>query len=160
MTETPTSSSSPSLPTPTEVTGWVGWVWFAGALLLMTGVFQAIEGLAALFKDEVYVVRSRSLVVDVDYTVWGWTHLLIGILLVLVGVAVVLGQRWAQVTAIVLAVLSAIVVFAFVQAYPFWSLLVIALDVLVIYALAAHGREARDARGPEYHEDYEDYESY
>jgi hypothetical protein len=97
------------------------------------------------------VVRPAGLVVNVDYTAWGWTHLLIGILLVLVGVAVVLGQRWAQVTAIGLAVLSAIVVFAFVPANPFWALLVIALDVLVIYALAAHGGEARTARGREYY---------
>jgi hypothetical protein len=127
-------------------TGWVGGVWFAGAILLMVGVFQAIEGLVALLKDELYVVRSDGLVVSADYTAWGWTHLLIGILLVLVGVAVVLGQRWAQVTAMVLGALSAIVVFAFVPAYPLWSLTIIALDVLVIYALAAHGRETRALR--------------
>jgi hypothetical protein len=165
MTDTPTAgSASPretappaepgiasSVPAESAITGWVGWVFFAGAMLLMTGVFQAIDGLVALLKDKLYVVRPNGLVVNVDYAAWGWTHLLIGVLLVLVGFAVMAGQTWAQLAAIVLAVLSAIVNFAFIPAYPAWSLLIITLDVVVIYALAAHGDELRTARGREYY---------
>jgi hypothetical protein len=134
---------------PPAPTGWVGWVFFGGAMLLVVGIFQAIDGLVALFEDELYLVRPNGLVVNVDYTAWGWTHLLIGILLVLVGLAVITGQRWAQIAAIVLAAISAIVNFAFIPAYPVWSLLIIALDVVVIYALAAHGKEVREMREDE-----------
>jgi hypothetical protein len=153
MTETP----PPTTAAPTggrrravpEPTGWVGWVYFAGFMLILTGTFQGIDGLVALFKDELYVTRPSGLVVNVDYTAWGWTHLIFGILLVLVGLAVLAGQTWARVIAIILAVLSAIVNFAFIQAYPVWSILIITLDVLVIYALAAHGGEARSLRESE-----------
>jgi hypothetical protein len=126
-----------------EPTGWVGWVYFAGAMLMMVGLFEAIDGLVALFKDDLYLVRPNGLVVNVNYTAWGWIHLLLGIVLGLVGLAVVLGQTWARSAAIALAGLSAIVNFTFIPAYPVWSLLIIALDVIVIYALAAHGREVR-----------------
>jgi hypothetical protein len=124
-----------------EPTGWVGMVYFAGAMLLMVGVFEAVNGLVALFKDDLYLVRPTELAVNVDFTAWGWTHLLIGILLVVVGFAVIVGQRWAQWTAVALAVFSAVANFAFIPAYPVWSLLIITLDVLAIYAVAAHGRE-------------------
>jgi hypothetical protein len=134
-----------------EPTGWIGWVFFAGFMLVLTGVFQAIDGVVALVKDDYYRVRPSGLVVNVDYTAWGWTHLVMGVLLVLVGAALVRGQTWARVVAIILAILSAIVNFAFMPAYPIWSILVIGLDVLVIYALAAHGGELRAARGREYY---------
>src|SRR5215468_6018610 len=151
MTESATRSTGTLPPTPGQVrpapTGWVGWVFFGGAMLLVVGSFQAIDGLVALFKDELYLVRPNGLVVNVNYTAWGWTNLLIGALLALVGLAVIAGQRWAQITAVVLAVLSAIVNFAFIPAYPVWSLLIIALDVVVIYALIAHGKEATWSRG-------------
>ena len=150
MTESATRSTGTLPPTPGQVrpepTGWVGWVFFGGAMLLVVGIFQAIDGLVALFKDELYLVRPNGLVVNVDYTAWGWTNLLIGALLALVGLAVIAGQRWAQITAVVLAILSAIVNFAFIPAYPVWSLLIIALDVVVIYALIAHGKEATWSR--------------
>jgi hypothetical protein len=129
-----------------EVTGWVGWVFFAGLMLIMVGIFQAIDGLVALFKDEYYVVRADGLVVNVNYTAWGWTHLIIGALLVLVGLGLLMGQTWARVAGIILATLSAIANFAFIAAYPFWSIMIITIDVLVIYALAAHGKEVRAAR--------------
>jgi hypothetical protein len=133
-----------------EPTGWVGWVFFAGMILIVTGVFQGIDGLVGLFKDDLYVVRPDGLVVTLDYSTWGWIHLLVGAALVLVGLAVLVGQTWARVIAIILAVVSAIVNFAFIPAYPVWSLLIITLDVVVIYALAAHGREARTVTRSDY----------
>jgi hypothetical protein len=129
-------------PYKSERTGWVGWIFFAGIILIMVGSFQAIAGLVALFNDEYYLVGSSGLVVSVDYTAWGWVHLVLGVVAFCTGIGMMLGQRWARITGIILAVLSAIVNLAFVAAYPVWSILVIALDVIVIYALAVHGREA------------------
>jgi hypothetical protein len=130
----------------TEVTGWVAWVVFAGVVMLINGAFSAIAGLVALFEDDYYLVRPNGLVVNVDYTTWGWVHLLIGILIAAAGIGALLGQTWARVVGVVMASVSAIVNFAFLAAYPFWSTIVIALDVFVIYALVVHGREARELR--------------
>jgi hypothetical protein len=123
-------------------TGWVGVVLFGGIMMLMVGGFQVIQGFVALFRDEYYLVSPNGLVVEVDYTAWGWTHLLIGLVAVATGIGVMVGQTWARVVGIVIAVVSALVNIAFLAAYPIWSTIIIAIDVLVIYALAVHGREA------------------
>ena len=145
MTETPTArsvaSDRSSAPTPTA---WVGWLLFAGMMMILVGSFQAIDGLIALFNDDFYVVRPNGLVVNVDYTAWGWTHLLLGILLIAGGGAVTSGRVWGRTLGVIAAMLSAVVNFAFIPAYPFWSLLIITVDVLVIYALIAHGGEMRE----------------
>jgi uncharacterized membrane protein len=140
-----TQSSAPPH-TPTERTGWAGWAVFAGVMLVLVGAFQAIDGLIALFKDELYVVRPNGLVVNIDYTAWGWTHLLLGILLIAAGYAVFSGKVWGRTLGVIAALLSAIVNFAFIPAYPIWSILIITVDVLVIYALIAHGGELRKDR--------------
>ena|SRR5215468_790338 len=122
--------------------GWVGWIFFAGIILIMLGSFHAISGLVALFNDKYYAVGKNGLVISVDYTAWGWVHLVLGVVAFCTGIGMMLGQMWARVTGIILALLSAIVNLAFAAAYPVWSILIIALDVIVIYALAVHGREA------------------
>ena len=142
MTESPTIRST-STPTAPEPTAWVGWVIFAGIMLMVVGAFQAIDGLVALFKDEYYVVRPNGLVLNVDFTAWGWTHLILGAIAVVTGIGVLLGQTWARVTGIIIAVLSALANIAFLPAYPIWATIIIALDVLAIYALAVHGREVQ-----------------
>ena len=126
-------------------TGWVGWVLFAGVMMVMLGTFEAIVGLVALFKDDYYLVASSRLVVSVSYTGWGWLHLILGIVAFCAGLGVIVGQTWARVIGIILATISAVVNLAFIAAYPVWSVLVIAIDVVVIYALAVHGREAKAA---------------
>jgi hypothetical protein len=140
------TGSEPVYSESTEVTGWVGWIIFASVMMFMIGSFQAIAGLVALFDDEYYLVRSSGLVVNVDYTAWGWVHLLFGILLIATGLGAIAGQTWARVVGVILAGLSAVVNFAFLAAYPVWSAIVITLDVFVIYALVVHGREARALR--------------
>jgi hypothetical protein len=126
-----------------QPTAWVGMVVFAGIMLLMLGSFQVIEGLVALFRDDYFLVTGSGLVVTMDLTAWGWIHLLIGLLAFCTGLGVLAGQTWARVTGIVVATISAVVNMVFLPAYPFWSIIVITLDVLCIYALAAHGREVR-----------------
>jgi hypothetical protein len=126
-----------------EPTGWVGWIIFAGIMMVMLGTFQAIEGLVAIFNDKYFVVPRSGLVVSVDYTTWGWVHLLLGILVAGAGLGVMAGQMWARVIGILLAVVSAIVNIAFLAANPVWSTILIAVDILVIYALTVHGKETK-----------------
>jgi hypothetical protein len=126
-----------------ERTAWVGWITFAGVMMILLGVFQAIEGLVAILNDEYYLVARSDLVISVDYTTWGWVHLLLGIVVAAAGLGVMVGQMWARVVGIIVAVLSAIVNIAFLKAYPVGSTIVITIDVLVIYALTVHGREAK-----------------
>jgi hypothetical protein len=122
-------------------TGWaVGFVVFAGVMMVMLGVFHALEGLTAIFKDQFFVATPNYLY-SVDVTTWGWIHLIGGIVVALAGFYVFSGALWARIIGIVLAGLSAIANFLFIPHYPIWSLLMIALCVLVIWALAVHGRE-------------------
>ena len=125
--------------------GWaVGFIVFAAVMMIMTGVFQALAGLVAIFENEFYVA-TRNYLFQFDATTWGWIHLIGGVIVALAGWGVLAGQTWARVVGITLAVLSAIANFLFIPYYPFWSMLIIALDIFVIWALAAHGREVRDA---------------
>jgi hypothetical protein len=127
-------------------TGWTGWVVFASAMMFLVGCFQAVQGLVAIFDDGFYHVTEGGLVVNVDYTAWGWTHLLLGALIIISGAGVLTGNLAARTVGVVLAGLSALVNLAFVEAYPVWSIMIITLDVLVIYALVVHGRELRSSR--------------
>jgi hypothetical protein len=126
-----------------DVTAWTGWVVFAAVMMVMVGTFQAIQGLVALFDDGFYAVGSDGLVVSVDYTVWGWVHLFLGLVILASGLGVMAGNVLARGVGVVLAVISAVLNLAFIAAYPVWSVIVIAVDILVIYALTAHGREVR-----------------
>ena len=116
---------------------------FAAIMMIMAGIFQALAGLVAIVDNEFYVSTGNYLF-QFDATTWGWTHLLLGLLVAFAGYGLLSGKTWARTVAIFLAVLSAIANFAFIPYYPFWSLLIIALDVFVIWAIAAHGGELRD----------------
>ena len=122
-----------------DVSGWaVGGIAFAGTVMVMIGTFQVLEGLVALFNDEFFVV-TRNYTFDLDVTAWGWIHLIIGILLVIVAYGLFARSPWAGVTAIMLASLSAVANFFFIPYYPFWAILVIALDIWVIWSLTRPG---------------------
>jgi hypothetical protein len=126
-----------------DPTAWTGWVVFASVMMIMLGAFQAIEGLVAIFDDGFYRVTESGLVVNVDYNVWGWTHLLLGALIIASGIGVLAGNVIARAVGILLAALSALANLVFIEAYPIWSIIIITVDVLVIYALTVHGRELR-----------------
>jgi hypothetical protein len=146
-TGTPPVTSSTEAPHREAVepqkTGWVGWVYFAGFMALLAGTFQMIAGIVALVDDGYYLVARNGLVVHMTYNEWGWIHLGIGALLVAVGLGLLGGQTWARVFGIGIAGLSAVANFTWVAAYPAWSIILIAVDVFVIYALAVHGREPK-----------------
>jgi hypothetical protein len=143
MTHAQDSTTTRSGYNPAQVSGWVGWVLFAGVILMTTGFFNLLEGFVALFRDNFYVAGPEGLVLSMDFTVWGWLLILSGLLQIFAGYGVMKGRTWARITAIVLVVINALLHMAFMPAYPFWSVIVITLDVLVIYAVAVHGREAQ-----------------
>jgi hypothetical protein len=126
----------------TEVSGWAfGFAAFAGAIMLMIGIFQAFEGIAAIANDEFFVV-GRNYTFDLDVTAWGWIHLILGVIVAFAGISVYSGATWARAVGIVLAILSAVANFFFIPYYPVWSVLIIALCIAVIWALTVYDREA------------------
>ena len=122
----------------------VGFILFAAIMLIMVGCFQAFQGLIAIFQNEFYVA-TRNYLFQFDATTWGWIHLIFGVIVAFAGWGLLSGRTWARVVAITVAVLSAIANFLWIPWYPFWALTIITLDVFVIWALAAHGRDLRDA---------------
>ena len=122
-----------------DPSGWaMGGLVFAASILTLAGTFQIIAGLVALFNDDFYVV-ARNYTFDLDVSGWGWIHLIIGAGMVATGLGLFGGKTWAGVTAIVLAMLSALSNFFFIPYYPIWALVVIALAVWVIWALTRPG---------------------
>ncbi|MGH3458742.1 DUF7144 family membrane protein [Aeromicrobium sp.] len=126
---------------PSSGSGWYGLIVFAGAMMILLGSFHAMAGLVALFKDDYFLVGQNGLVVTADFTTWGWVHLIVGSVIALAGFALFAGATWARVIAVIVAVFSALVNLAFLAAYPVWGAIMIALSVLVIYAVTAHGGE-------------------
>jgi hypothetical protein len=125
-----------------DTTGWVGWGVFAATMMIIGGGLNAMYGLVAVVNDDWTVWTNRS-TVYLDLTTWGWVHIVLGGLVVLAGFGVLSGNIIARTVGVVLAGLSLIANFLFLPVYPLWSLVVITLDVLVIWALTAHGRELR-----------------
>jgi len=122
-------------------TGWVGWIMYAGVMMIMLGIFQMIAGFVALFDDDYYKVNNSNLVLHLNYNGWGVIHLSLGALAVFGGYALFAGHLWARIYAVVLAMLSATANLAFLSAYPVWSTIMITIDALVIWAVCVHGRE-------------------
>jgi hypothetical protein len=115
-------------------------------MMFLLGFFQIVEGLVAVFDDGYYHVTESGLVVNVDYTAWGWVHVLVGLLLMVSAAGVLTGNIAARAVGVILAGLSAVLNLLFIEAYPIWSTIIITIDVLVIYALTVHGRELADFR--------------
>ena len=107
-------------------------------MMLLIGAFHAIAGFAAILDDE-YFVLVRGYAFDLDITAWGWIHLILGLALIVTGIGLFSRAVWAGVIALFLVVLSAIDNFFFIPYYPFWAILVIALDVWVIWSLTRPG---------------------
>ena len=127
------------LPPAQQPSGWaVGGLIFAGAIMLTAGIFQAIAGFTAILNDTFFVV-GNNYAFKLDVTTWGWIHLIVAIIVAAAGAALFSRRRWAAVVAIVVAILSALENFLFLPYYPFWALLVIALDIWVIWAVTRPG---------------------
>jgi hypothetical protein len=121
-----------------------GTILFAGIIMIVAGAFHIIQALVALFNDEFYVA-GQEYVFKFDLTSWGWIHLLGGVILVLGGIFLFRGALWSRILAVVLASLSAILNFMWLPYYPLWGVIIIVLDVVIIWAVMAHGRDLREA---------------
>lgn len=117
-----------------------GFAITAALLMIMTGIFQALEGLAALINDNFYV-RVGNYAYNVDVTTWGWIHLILGLVVATAGAFVIRGAPWARGVGMGLALLAAVANFLFIPYYPLWSILIIALSVTAIWALAVYEPE-------------------
>lgn len=131
----------------TQVTGWVGWGWFAAIVVLVAGIFDAIYGLIAILAPgSAYFAVVEGELALFNLQGWGWWHVITGALLILVAFALFAGATWARVVAVILVALNAIGQLFLLPVQPWWSLIVLTLDILVIYALTVHGRELKAAR--------------
>ncbi|WP_206025622.1 hypothetical protein [Rhodococcus sp. 14C212] len=99
------------------------------------GILQFFQGIAAVAEDEVFV-QGQEYTFEFDLTTWGWIHIVFGVVMVVVGIALITGATWARVAAIVVAALSILANFLWLPYYPWWSILIIALDVVVIWAVS------------------------
>jgi hypothetical protein len=126
-----------------DTTTW-GWIHMVSGLVILASDLGLFVGavwartVSALAGNDIYA-ETPDYVFQLDLTTWGWVHLVVGGIVFLAGFGITLGQTWARIVGIVLAIGSAIATFAFIPFYPFWALVIIALDVTVIWALVAHG---------------------
>jgi hypothetical protein len=123
------------------VSPWAhGIVVFAGVVMIVGGAFQALEGLAGIVHDQ-YLVVLPNYIYAFDITVWGVIHLLVGLGLLVIGVSLLRGKTWARIAGVIAAAVSAIVNFAWLPYSPWWAVILIVIDVLVIWALASYLRQ-------------------
>jgi hypothetical protein len=130
MTEHPPTERRP----PRQVIA-AGASFAAGALLLTGALLTLLEGISALVNDELLII-GPNYIYRFNTTTWGCIHIVLAILLAAVAIGLILGATWARVTAIILASLSIVVNFLWLPYYPIWSIVVIALDIIVIWAIA------------------------
>jgi|Tabmets5t2r1_1033131.scaffolds.fasta_scaffold102686_2 hypothetical protein len=125
-------------------TGWTGWIIFAGVMLLIGGSLNLFYGIVAAVNDE-WVVFTNRADVYLDVSEWGWVHIILGAVVFLSGIGVFSGNILARIVGVAVASISLLANFFFIPVYPLWALIVITIDVLVIWALTAHGSEMRAA---------------
>jgi hypothetical protein len=132
------------------LTKWIGWVLFVGIVMIVSGLLSLVQGLVALLDDDFYMVTRDGLPIPVDYSVWGWTLVAFGALLIGSGYAVMFGHAWARAVAMAVTFANALINLSFLAAFPIWSILAVSFNLIAIYALAVHGGEGRLLR-PERH---------
>ena len=128
--------------------GWaVGFTAFAAIMMALIGFFQASMGIVAIFNQDFYVT-TPNFVFAFDVGTWGWIHLILGVLVLAAGLSLLAGATWARAVGVVLAAFSAIEAFVFIPYQPFWSIIVIAVCVMVIWALTTQTADALDEGSP------------
>ncbi|MEP7369044.1 MAG: hypothetical protein ABI662_05280 [Dermatophilaceae bacterium] len=128
-----------------EVTGWVGWIVFAGTMMALLGVFHMFEGLIALVRHTEIAFPASGMTIQVTYTQWGWVQIIAGAVVFATGLALFTGRMWARTLGVVVVSISALVNFAWANLFPFWSLTLLVVDFVIIYAIIAHGGEMKEA---------------
>ena len=127
----------------TTMSGWTGWVGFASIMLALIGIFHVIAGFVALFKDDLYLIAPNSVWLF-DYSQWGWVHILGGLLAFLAAGSLAQGNMYGRIIAVLVAMGSVVANMLFVPIYPIWSLMMVTIGILVIWAVIVHGKELKD----------------
>jgi hypothetical protein len=124
--------------------GWaVGWIGFAGFMMILVGGFHAVAGFLGILGDDIYV-KGPKYALQFDTTTWGWIHLILGIVVVFAGFGLFSGAVWARTVGVIIAMISAFVGFAWLPWYPVWGIVIIAVAITIIWALTAHGRDVEE----------------
>jgi hypothetical protein len=118
-----------------------GWVTFAGIVALVAGGYNALGGLAALSDDDTLNAQATEVLFGIDLTGWGWFWLLVGIVQIVAGVLVLQRNELGRWLAMVIAAISALITVFFIVVFPLWAIAVLALDTVVLYALATREAE-------------------
>ena len=124
-------------------TGWVGWAYFASILLLIGAAIDIFYGIMAIVGPNTAYFITGSGAASFNVAAWGWWSLIIGVLLLLAGIFLMRGAMWARVFAVIVASVNAVSQLMSLPAQPWWSIVMVTIDVLVIYAVTVHGRELR-----------------
>jgi hypothetical protein len=117
-----------------------GLLIFASVMLFVAGFWNLIQGITAIARSHVYVANAHY--VFGDLRSWGWVTLILSILMLLAGIGILIGNQLARWFAVAMLGLDAIAQMFVIPAYPFWSLTIIALDVVALYGLCAYGSRA------------------
>ena len=128
----------------TRPVGWVGWAFFAAAILLLNGMFTLTQGLVLLLGPDAYASELQGDLFIFVLNGWAWWNIVVGAFLLAAAAALFSGKNWARIVAVLFAIVSAVGQLLLIPVQPFWSLIVIAIDVLVLYAIIVHGRELRE----------------
>ncbi|HEY7667800.1 MAG TPA: hypothetical protein VIE12_06700 [Actinomycetota bacterium] len=140
----PPAKTAYPYPGETVSRGAVGWTLFAGIMMIVAGGFSILQGLAWLINPERFL--GEDLVFSQNVETWGWVQLILGAIVLLAGFGVFTGNVLARTVGVVVAILSAFAAFVALPFYPVWGICVIAIDIAVIWALTAHGRDMRTVR--------------
>lgn len=126
--------------------GWaVGWSIFAATMLILAGTLQFLNGLVGLFNDE-FFVRTQNYTFEFDITAWAWFHLLLGVVVFCSGLGILKGHVLGRTVGVFVAGLALIANFMWLPYYPIWSIVIMTMNIAIIWALTAHGRDITAAR--------------
>ncbi len=125
-----------------EITGWVGWLGFASFMLLFAGFFNIIEGVADRARQAVFIHSSGDVWV-LNYNKWGWINIIIGVLLIIAALSLLKGGIFGRVFGSLVVVLSMLAAASSIPVYPIWSILILIVDSLIMYAIVVHGNEVK-----------------
>jgi hypothetical protein len=118
----------------------VGFTYFAAVMLILGGGLDLLQGLAAVIRSNYFVVTPHY-AYTLNASGWGWIHMILGVIMLLAGAALLNGSMWARTVGVIFALLVAITNFMWLPYQPVWSIIVIALCILVVWALTVHGRD-------------------
>jgi len=123
---------------------WVGWIVFAVVLMCLSGAFNIVTGLIAVFSDTVYVDTPGSSIV-LDVTAWGWVQVLWGLIIIVTGLSLARGHAWGRIIGVLVVGFNTLTQLLEMPAYPLYSLLIITVDLLILWAIVVHGDELRES---------------